>query len=502
MQFNKVAGSTVAVAVCTLVLLAMGLFPALSTQLVRAATSTVDEAITYQGRLADANGVALNGSYSMQFLLYASETGGSSIWNSGALPVTVEEGLFKVDLNVDQGDFNGRALWLEIVVGGQILVPRQAIRPAPFALGLRPGASIVASDPGANAFSVQQMATGTAVRVESTDLALYAAGQNFGVYGRQSGFSLGYGGYFTSTNGAGVFGGASGAPSLQNQNVPGVWGQSQQGVGVLGEGSTLGVRGRAATGFGVIGDTSSGGVGVRGIGADFGIYGSTTAATTGRGYAGYFATTTGAGVHGRSTASTSANNLYAPGVWGYSQHGAAIYGEAGPSNVAGYFRGNLIVDGNIVATGSKAGYVLDIALNDGLESLQTGDVVIITGVAEAVIGNIPVPTVRKADSVASTGVMGVVDLRYERNAANGYGQMVDGPVAPGEYVGVVTLGAYQAIWVDASYGAIQPGDLLVSSLNPGHAMKADNPGVGTVIGKALAGLDAGTGTIPVLVTLQ
>jgi len=56
--------------------------------------------------------------------------------------------------------------------------------------------------------------------------------------------------------------------------------------------------------------------------------------------------------------------------------------------------------------------------------------------------------------------------------------------------------------VDASYAAIKPGDLLTTSDTPGHAMKATNPVIGTILGKALEPLDAGTGTIEVLVTLQ
>ncbi|MBU1749618.1 MAG: hypothetical protein KKA73_18190, partial [Chloroflexi bacterium] len=55
----------------------------------------------------------------------------------------------------------------------------------------------------------------------------------------------------------------------------------------------------------------------------------------------------------------------------------------------------------------------------------------------------------------------------------------------------------------AENGPIQPGDLLVASATPGHAMKASpNPPVGTVIGKALAGLDAGSGLILMLAMLQ
>jgi hypothetical protein len=56
--------------------------------------------------------------------------------------------------------------------------------------------------------------------------------------------------------------------------------------------------------------------------------------------------------------------------------------------------------------------------------------------------------------------------------------------------------------VDASYTSIEPGDLLTTSDTPGHAMKATDPQIGTILGKALEPLDSGTGVIEVLVTLQ
>ena len=53
--------------------------------------------------------------------------------------------------------------------------------------------------------------------------------------------------------------------------------------------------------------------------------------------------------------------------------------------------------------------------------------------------------------------------------------------------------------VDTSYGVIVANDLLVASPTPGFAMRAeDNPKQGTVVGKALEALEAGTGTIRVL----
>jgi hypothetical protein len=56
--------------------------------------------------------------------------------------------------------------------------------------------------------------------------------------------------------------------------------------------------------------------------------------------------------------------------------------------------------------------------------------------------------------------------------------------------------------VSAENGAISPGDLLVTSSIPGHAMRDDNPKVGTVVGKALGSLSSGIGMIQVLVMLQ
>ena len=58
--------------------------------------------------------------------------------------------------------------------------------------------------------------------------------------------------------------------------------------------------------------------------------------------------------------------------------------------------------------------------------------------------------------------------------------------------------------VDASYHAIDVGDLLTTSPTPGHAMKANDPAraFGAVIGKALRPLRQESDLIPILVSLQ
>jgi len=58
--------------------------------------------------------------------------------------------------------------------------------------------------------------------------------------------------------------------------------------------------------------------------------------------------------------------------------------------------------------------------------------------------------------------------------------------------------------VTAENGPIVPGDLLVTSSIPGHAMKGTDRSrmLGAVVGKALQPLQRDVGLIQVLVTLQ
>jgi hypothetical protein len=57
--------------------------------------------------------------------------------------------------------------------------------------------------------------------------------------------------------------------------------------------------------------------------------------------------------------------------------------------------------------------------------------------------------------------------------------------------------------VTSENGMIHTGDLLVSSSRPGRAMRAPkNSQPGTVIGKAMQGLDADSGGIEMLVMLR
>jgi hypothetical protein len=68
----------------------------------------------------------------------------------------------------------------------------------------------------------------------------------------------------------------------------------------------------------------------------------------------------------------------------------------------------------------------------------------------------------------------------------------------------VALSGRVYCWVDASQGAIEPGDLLTTSNKPGFAMKATDAARahGAILGKAMTGLKEGRGLALVLVTLE
>jgi len=77
-----------------------------------------------------------------------------------------------------------------------------------------------------------------------------------------------------------------------------------------------------------------------------------------------------------------------------------------------------------------------------------------------------------------------------------------GSVADGKHPVALTGRVY--CHVDASHGAIEPGDMITTSTTPGHGMKATNRerAFGSIIGKAMTGLTEGKGLVLVLVNLQ
>jgi len=129
------------------------------------------------------------------------------------------------------------------------------------------------------------------------------------------------------------------------------------------------------------------------------------------------------------------------------------------------------------------------------EAVEPGDVL--------VIDRSSVGMMRRGAESHDTGVIGVVTaeagivLGTQRLAAR-----EDGEATETSHRAAVALAGVVSCKVDAGFGAIWPGDLLVTSPTPGHAMRTDAPLPGTMIGKALEPLEEGIGTIKVLVMLR
>ena len=275
--------------------------------------------------------------------------------------------------------------------------------------------------------------------------------------------------------GAGVAGFNDGPDGVAQ---PGVWGESQHWEGVHGvahnkgagvAGFNLGPSGAAAHG---IWGESQNWEGVHGIG-----HGQ------------------GAGVAGFNDAPQGSAQ---PGIWGESQNGegvhgvthspsaAAIAGFATAGGNAGYFQGNVTVTGDVLLTGADCAEEFDI----DAEGVAPGTVMVLSNHQGSLR-----PCQHAYDKKIAGVISGAGD--YKPGITLDKRQSRDNRM-PVALVGKVYCKA------DANGSPIEIGDLLTTSSRPGHAMKAVDPNCafGAVLGKALAGLQTGTGLIPVLVALQ
>lgn len=387
--------------------------------------------------------------------------------------------------------------------------------------------------------------------------AIAASGEAYGVSAVASNEG-GVGLYGTSTviNGSsyGVFGlsGASEGVGVRGENSS----NSGQAVGVRGQithasGTGIGVLGRAPF-YGIVGEATNSGVGVGGTsltgtgiyghgvsgvlgsaagnsGLNYGVLGVTNSAS---GYGGYF-----------SNNSTNGVALYAEGSGaGYLKPALRVHNtEAVQGMAATFFNGSNYANTHLQNNGS--GQVMWL-VNGGTDGSGTGGGDFITGVnnpgndtqfrilttgeIRSDVGfNTPaadfaemLPAVNGLEAgdvlvIGPDGRLTQSSEPYQASVAGVYstrpgfvgGQPVDGELTnhvPLAVVGVVP------VKVSTENGAIRPGDMLTTASIPGHAMRAEPIQLdgytiypsGVVIGKALEGLDEGTGVIPMLVVLQ
>jgi hypothetical protein len=479
----------------------------------------VEAAISFQGRLVDASGTPLNGTYDLEFTFWSASSGGSQPWGGTTQTgQTITGGLYNTKLNVDPDTICGQELWLRIRVREtgtatwETLDPRVQVLPAAYAMTLRPGAQIQ-GEPTASDGAV----------LKSTLDGYYTNGK--ALWGVTS--ATGYGVLGESVDGFGVYG--------YSPNSYGVWGHS---------GGSWGGYFSSDTGNGIVagssGTTVNDHAGIFSANWGWGVFATSTHNQAFRGEAGDLSA--GKSMPGGAWGAVGIGQ--SGGMWGSSWNNWGVYGDS--HNYRGV-QGNtertdrnygLHTYDNIYSLNyNLAGAVMQLAQNGGDTPLEPGDVAVFSGIANPSETGEPLVQVARATSANSTAVAGVVysrvnieayvdpevakaeidepepgdgqNIKINQSAPHEKEVTLEGPVPPGEYLLLVVQGPAQ-VKASALSGPVQPGDLLSSAGEAGYAAGAAQVTIagvettvpGTVFGKALEAVDRGRKLIYVFVTLH
>lgn len=408
---------------------------------------------TYQGYL-EVGGVPANGNYYLGFTLWSDPVGGIERGSMLPISVPVTDGYFTAELDFGENIFVGHTHWLEISVGQSLLSmttlsPREPLMAAPYALYAR---RIPLEGDGTS----NKAARGDHIHFGETwhssgDIGLRVAND------RTVDGSIALAGISQASIGAvvGVYGQVDSyegfAGSFENANDNGV------AISAISYGTkpTMVLRNEGVDGLTL--KLQNNGIGPDGTdGGDF----------------------------------IMATNFTGQDI----QFRVATDGEVFSDK--GYNCG-LDISETIVGTGiGLREESIDPCLSDnspadfaemlpGEGEIEVGEVLVIGPDGSLVLSS----------EAYQTTVVGVHSTRPSY-LGNAQFADVEGYV-PLAMLGVVPVKA------SAENGPIQPGDMLVSSDTPGHAMRAgENPPQGTVIGKALSPLEEGTDYIQMIVTLQ
>jgi hypothetical protein len=407
------------------------------------AAAAVGNRIPVQGRLTDASGNPLNGTYTIDFYLYDALTGGNLVCDDDVgNDVPVSNGLFAWEIfgNCGSDDPTGLQLYLEIRVEGETLQPRQAIYPVPYAFSLKPGAIISDTRDGVLTVRSTYSGDGDAIIADA-----WGTGEAIEAYARD-----GVGLFAKSDTYIGLQ-----AYSYDHTDHPGVFGCSAASASACDPYRDDGPAG--VMGYGPFG--------VYGIGTSHGIYGS---CGTSYGFGGYFKHSDGGLALVADSAAADNDDI----VRVRNNYNIRFKVEGD---------GDVYCDGAF--TGGGADFAEMLPAQDGLEP---GDVLVIG----------PDAQLTRSTDPYQASVAGVYSTQPG---------FVGGASDDADLTGKVSLAIIGVVPAKASAenGDIRPGDLLVTASTPGHAMRAgSNPPQGTVLGKALGELEGGTGVIDILVTLQ
>lgn len=512
--------------------------------------------MTYQGFLTDSAG-PVSGSRAMVFSIYSIEEGGTPIWSTGTINVDVDSGYFYYMLGSDSTIppecFEGPDRWLGIqILPDNEMTPRTRLTSVPYAYQTlradtaRVGGGWVADQDqklrtevypadsyafvgvGTTTPEAKLHVTGTLpgedlIRAGDSTLVIPDSGPI--LVGRMlhiQNYDLGY------------FGGSCSDDIFVEDSLAVLGLYSAGGYGDLGSAVTFGqvIDGSFSDKWGIVRenyDDPYGGNGLRftyGTGANQALNstkvridpdGDVAIGTEDPGQHRLYVESSNGGANGRTAHFINTNTVDGRGIYveNNSSQLTMLVSQKGEQPNGEIFRcdswtgawhpvftvknnGRTIIRGILelqTAGGSTA-----IELGEGLDYAEGFDV--------------------SGDPGIEAGAVLVIDPAHPGEltlSARPYDRTVAGIAAGADGLGSgVRLGANQfdldvalagRVYcnVDASFGAIQPGDLLTTSSTPGYAMKVTDHAraQGAIIGKAMQPLDFGQkGRILVLVTLQ
>ncbi len=401
--------------------------------------------IPYAGRLNDQAGQPVaEGAYDFTFALYAAETGGEPLWSEVQTGVPVARGEFRTTLGsvapIPAAALSSRALWLAVSVRG----PGEAGFTA-----LAPRQRVSAAAPTAGAACPHD---------------------HFG----ESWSGGGLVGLYVDTPSGNLSGALYGRTGGIGSGVLGVGGGSMDmSIGVWGTSASPG-------GYGGKFENTGGGIALHAEGNGAGNQNTALWVKNTNPNHGMAAT-----LHNNSDYATAhAENAGVGEVLVLVSHGGRFL-RAVDQNWDPKFR--MEANGEAYADGDWNDGGADFAeMLPAVAGLEPGDVLAIG----------PDGTLVRSTELYQTSVAGV----YSTDPGFVAGVPIEGKI-PGT-IPLAMAGAVP-VKVSAENGPIRPGDLLVTSGTPGHAMRAGpNPPQGTVIGKALEKWDTGTGVIKMLAVLQ
>lgn len=440
----------------------------------------VPKNLSFQGKLTDNDGNALNGDYSLTFSLYNSEIPAVLKWTE-TQTITVVNGLYNAELGkVDStiGDLPyDTQYWLEVKVNNETLSPKNKLMTSPYSyrsqysffatsstyiinnsswteltgggftslhkhLGLSPGNhasthSSNGSDP------LQQNSIGSYQIIDSTITSSDLA-NNCVIPGK-----IASGTYDISVTTASV---ASAANTLSS-SASGTYENVRVGTATIatalsGSGSYENIRVGTATIAASVSDNAI----IPGKIAD--------------------------GNYNLSASTFSISNLSVSTKFSVSIVTFTVSGSTLTFQGADYIVMNSSVTVRTLYQGGAD--LAEIYRSD--DKLDEGDVVCISTVKNVSVERCKIPE--------DTAVAGVV-------SAN------PGSIMGADQIGYpIALAGRVPVKVTTENGPIKRGDMLTTSSKPGYAMKAVNPKIGSILGKALEPLDSGNGKIMVFISIK